>query len=136
MSRRARSGDRTPSDRRQVGLTVPRTVKQRMTAAAQVLDWSVGDWVLAAAAEHGAAVPTMDLARRPGVPDATFTTLYLTADERDEIDDQAVARRLNRSAFVTAVAQLALGADQDRVVASLRTGEDVPLGRVTSGRGR
>ncbi len=64
MSRRSRSGDHTPSDRRQVGLTVPRAVKERMRAAAEVLDWSVGDWILAAAAEHGPRVPSIEL--RPG----------------------------------------------------------------------
>lgn len=131
MSRRARSGDQTPSDRRQVGLTVPRGVKDRMTEAARLLDWSVGDWVLAAAAEFGPQVPDIstELRRRPRVPDATFCALYLTADERDELDDQATARGVNRSAFVTATAQLALGAGLEDVVASLRDGRDVPLGR-------
>lgn len=130
MSRRARSGDQTPSDRRQVGLTVPRRVKERMTAAARVLNWSVGDWVLAAAAEFGPQIPsTVQLRRRASVPDATFCALYLTADERDELDEQASARGLNRSAFVTAVAQLGLGADRESVVASLQDGRDVVLGR-------
>lgn len=130
MSRRARTGDQTPSDRRQVGLTVPRRVKERMTAAARVLDWSVGDWVLAAAAEFGPQVPdtATELRRRARVPDATFCALYLTTDERDELDDQATARRLNRSAFVTATAQLALGAARNEVLASLEDGRDVPLG--------
>lgn len=129
VSRRARSGDRTPSDRRQVGLTVPRHVKGRMLEAAEVMDWSVGDWVLAAAAEHGGQVPDVRerLARRPRVPDATLCTLYLTDEERAELDDQAVARGLNRSAFVTAVAQLALGADPSAVAAGVLLGEDVPL---------
>ena len=129
-SRRARSGDQTPSDRRQVGLTVPRAVKERMTEAARVMDWSVGDWVLAAAAEFGPQVPSNPntLRKRPGVPGATFCALYLTAEERQELDDQATVHGLNRSAFVTASAQLALGADPDAVARSLQTGEDVPLG--------
>lgn len=128
-SRRARSGDRTSSDRRQVGLTVPRGVKERMTEAARLLDWSVGDWALAAAAEYGPQVPSTssELRRRPGVPDATFCALYLTAEERQELDDQATAHGLNRSAFVTASAQLALGASPEAVARSLETGEDVPL---------
>ena len=100
-----------------------------MTQAAQVLDWSVGDWVLAAAAEYGTQVPHMtDLRRRPAVADATFCALYVTAEERQELDDQAMARGLNRSAFVTATAQLALGADRDAVLRALHTGEEVALG--------
>ena len=130
MSRRARSGDRTPSDRRQVGLTVPRRLKEQMRAAAEVMDWSVGDWVLAAAAEFGDQVPDMsaELRKRPAVADATFCALYLTAEERQELDDQARARGLNRSAFVTVTAQLALGADRDAAVRALQTGEGVALG--------
>ncbi len=128
MSRRSRSGDRTPSDRRQVGLTVPRAVKEQMRAAADVLDWSVGDWILAAAAEHGPRIPAIELTKRPAVADATFCALYLTTEERQELDDQARARGLNRSAFVTASAQLALGADLDAVVASLTDGTPVALG--------
>lgn len=101
-----------------------------MAAAAHVLDWSVGDWVLAAAAEFGPHVPTRPagLRKRPAVPDATFCALYLTSEERQELDDQATIHGLNRSAFVTASAQLALGADADAVARSLETGEDVPLG--------
>lgn len=101
-----------------------------MTEAARVLDWSVGDWVLAAAAEFGPQVPTKlsGLRKRPGVPDATFCALYLTAEEREELDDQATAHGLNRSAFVTASAQLALGAEPDAVARSLQTGEEAPLG--------
>jgi hypothetical protein len=108
---------------------VPRAVKDRMSAAARVLDWSVGDWVLAAAAEHGPRVPDLRtrLARRPAVADATFCALYLTSDEREELDEQAVARGLNRSAFVTAVSQLALGAQPDDVVRGLQTGTEVAL---------
>ncbi len=130
MSRRARSGDQTPSDRRQVGLTVPRPVKVSMTAAADVMDWSVGDWVLAAAAEFGPKVPDLsqELRKRPAVPDATFCALYLTTDERDELDEQATARGLSRSAFVTACAQLALGSTAEDVAAGLMRGIDVPLG--------
>lgn len=128
MSRRSRSGDQEPSDRRQVGLTVPRRVKERMTAAAQALDWSVGDWVLAAAAEHGERLPAaLTVARRRAVPDATFCTLYLTAEERAELDEPAVARGLNRSAFVTACAQLALGARLPDVIDAVEQGTDLEL---------
>lgn len=130
MSRRARSGDATPSGRRQVGLTVPRRVKEQMTAAAQVLDWSVGDWVLAAAAEFAPQLPdtTTRTRKRRAVADATFCALYLTDDEREELDEQATRHGLNRSAFVTATAQLALGADRDDVMRSLQTGQEVALG--------
>jgi hypothetical protein len=120
---RSRRGDRAPSERRHVGMTVPRSVKQRLLEAADVMDWSAGDWVLAAAAEHGARLREhlegSEVRKRPVVPEATFTALYLTPEERAELDDQAVACRLNRSAFVTAVAQLALGDDPDVVVAPL-----------------
>lgn len=112
---RSESGDRRPSERRHVGLTLPRAVKDQAREAAAEFDWSVGDWVLAAAAEHGpalrAALGTVRVARRHQVEDAAFTGLYLTPDERDELDDQAIACGLNRSAFVTAVARLALGAE-------------------------
>ncbi len=110
MTRRARSGDATPSDRRQVGLTVPRALKEHMRAAAEVMDWSIGDWVLAAAAEFGPRVPSRTegrMKKRAAVPDATFCALYLTGEERQELDDQAQHHGLNRSAFVTASAQLA-----------------------------
>lgn len=127
MSRRSRSGDPTPSDRRQVGLTVPRGVKASMVEAAEVMDWSVGDWVLAAAAEFGPRVPQVRVRKRPAVQDPTFCALYLTADERDEIDEQATARGLNRSAFVTACAQLALGAREQDVAEGLVAGTEVPL---------
>ncbi|MFW5934192.1 MAG: hypothetical protein ACOCT8_05640 [Actinomycetota bacterium] len=127
---RSRRGERGPSDRRHVGLTLPRELKQRVIDAADVLHWSVGDWVLAAAAEHGpclrTALGTLALRRRPRVHDAAFTALYLTAEERDELDDQAVACGLNRSAFVTAVARLGLGEDVEVVVADLRDAADVP----------
>lgn len=129
MTKRARSGDSTPSDRRQVGLTVPRRLKRSMTEAAEVMDWSVGDWVLAAAAEFGPQVPEVAVRRRPAVQDSTFCALYLTSDERDELDEQARARGLNRSAFVTACAQLALGAGAQDVEAALVAGTDVPLAR-------
>lgn len=134
MSKRARSGNPTPSDRRQVGLTVPRSLKRSMTEAAEVMDWSVGDWVLAAAAEFGDQVPDMssELRKRPAVADATFCALYLTAEERQELDDQATARGLNRSAFVTVTAQLALGADRDGALRALQTGEEVALGSSSS----
>lgn len=121
---RSRSGDRSPSERRHVGLTLPRPVKQAAIDAGALLGWSAGDWVLAAAAEHGpalrAALGEVEVRKRPHVPDAVFAALYLTPDERDELDDQAVACGLNRSAFVTAVARLGLGDDLERVVAELR----------------
>jgi hypothetical protein len=121
---RSRSGDRTPSERKHVGLTLPRTVKEEAIEAARVLEWSAGDWVLAAAAEQGPALRDrlgqVTVRKRPKVEDASFTALYLTPDERDELDDQAVACGLNRSAFVTAVARLALGAELDAVVDDLR----------------
>lgn len=123
---RSRSGDRGPSDRRHVGLTLPRSVKRAAGQAAAVLEWSVGDWVLAAAAEEGPRLRerlgTVRLPRRPQVDDATFTAIYLTSEERQELDDQADACGLNRSAFVTAVARLALGDDLDEVVTHLRPG--------------
>lgn len=131
MTRRARSGHREPSVRRQVGLTLPRHLKEQVLAAAAVMDWSAGDWVLAAAAEYGRQVPGPSQAthgrKRPRVPDATFCALYLTPDERDELDDQARDHGLNRSAFVTASAQLALGASRDDVRRGLQEGVDVPL---------
>ena len=121
---RSRTGDQRPSERRHVGLTLPRELKQRVIASAEVLAWSAGDWVLAVAAEHGpalrAALGTVRVRKRPRVDDAAFTALYLTPEERDELDDQAVACGLNRSAFVTAVARLGLGEDVEVVVASLR----------------
>jgi hypothetical protein len=89
-----------------------------------VLEWSTGDWVLAAAAEQGPALRErlgeVTVRKRPRVEDAAFTALYLTPDERDELDDQAVACGLNRSAFVTAVARLALGDDLEEIVTGLR----------------
>jgi len=122
---RSRSGSRTPSQRRHVGLTLPRTVKERLLEASAVMDWSAGDWVLAIAAEQGprlrGALDGREVRKRPTVPEAAFTALYLTPEEREELDDQAVACRLNRSAFVTAVAQLGLGDDLDEVVAPLLT---------------
>jgi len=120
---RSRRGDRDPSERRHVGLTVPRRVKADLIAAAGALDWSAGDWVLAAAAEHGpdlqAALGDIEVPKRHTVEDAAFTALYLTPDERDELDDQAIACGLNRSAFVTSVARLALGEELEEVVAPL-----------------
>jgi hypothetical protein len=121
---RSRSGDQAPSARKHVGLTLPRRVKEEALEAARVLEWSAGDWVLAAAAEEGPALRErlgeVAVRKRPKVEDAAFTALYLTPDERDELDDQADACGLNRSAFVTAVARLALGADLEEVVTSLQ----------------
>ncbi len=121
---RSRRGDRAASERRHVGLTVPRQVKEQLLEAAAALDWSAGDWVLAAAAEFGpqlhAALGEVELRKRPRVEDAAFTALYLTPDERDELDDQAVACGLNRSAFVTSVSRLALGEEVAAVVEPLR----------------
>ena len=122
-TKRSRTGDTSVSERRHVGLTLPRRVKEQVIAAAAVLDWSAGDWVLAAAAEHGRVLQEtlgeVEVRRRPRVEDATFTALYLTPDERDELDDLAVACGLNRSAFVTSVSRLALGEEMDAVVAPL-----------------
>jgi hypothetical protein len=104
-------------------MTLPRSVKDRLLEAAEVMDWSAGDWVLAAAAEHGRRLAEhledREVRKRPAVPDATFTALYLTPEEREELDDQAVACGLNRSAFVTAVAQFALGDEPADVLATL-----------------
>lgn len=128
---RSRRGERTPTDRRHVGLTLPRPIKDRMLEAAATLEWSAGDWVLAAAAEHGSRLlpPHGDVAhagsaqqplrRRARVEDPSFTALYLTLDERDELDELARASGLNRSAFVTAVSRLALGDPSDEVRAGL-----------------
>ena len=122
-TKRSRTGDTSGSERRHVALTLPRRVKEQLIAAAAVLDWSAGDWVLAAAAEHGRvlqeALGEVEVRRRPRVEDATFTALYLTPDERDELDDLAVACGLNRSAFVTSVSRLALGEELEAVVAPL-----------------
>ena len=118
------TSDSAPTTRRHVGMTLPRVVKEGMLEAASVMEWSAGQWLLATAAEQGPrlreALGTVSIAKRPRVEDATFTALYLTADERDELDDQAIACGLNRSAFVTAVARLGLGADVEQVVADLR----------------
>jgi uncharacterized protein (DUF1778 family) len=126
-TRRSRSGSSEPSERRHVGMTVPRRVKDEMRRAADVLEWSVGDWVLATAAEHGPtlleALGSVEIRKRPKVEDATFTAIYLTPDERDELDDQARAGRLNRSAFVTAVARLGLGDELEDVVTTLRAAD-------------
>ncbi|TVR27939.1 MAG: hypothetical protein EA387_00710 [Nitriliruptor sp.] len=120
---RSRRGDRPPSQRRDVGLTVPRWVKAELLDAAAALDRSAGEWVLAAAEEYGRALhdalAEVEVRRRPRVDDATFTALELTPDERDALDDQAVACGLNRSAFVTSVSRLALGEELDAVVAPL-----------------
>ena len=116
--------ERDPSRRRHVGLTVPRAVKEQALEAAGVMRWPLGTWVLAAAAEHGPrlreVLGEVRVAKRPKVVDATFTALYVTDDERAELDDQARACGLNRSAFVTAVARLALGEEVDAVCDDLR----------------
>jgi hypothetical protein len=126
-TRRARSGAQAPTGRHQVGLTVPRDLKDRMLEAAGVLEWSLADWVLAAAAEFGPQVPAIPgLKRRQAVPDVTFCALYVTPEERAELDDQARYLDMNRSAFVTAVAQLALGANTESVERGL-TGEPVEI---------
>jgi hypothetical protein len=118
------SDDRRGSGRRHVGMTLPRRVKDGLLEVAAVMEWSAGQWLLAAAAEEGPrlreALGRVSVAKRPRVEDATFTALYLTVEERDELDDQAVACGLNRSAFVTAVARLGLGEDLDAVVGDLR----------------
>jgi hypothetical protein len=105
-------------------------VKEEALESARILEWSAGDWILAAAAEEGPALRErlgqVSVRKRPKVEDAAFTALYLTPDERDELDDQAVACGLNRSAFVTAVARLALGADLDEVVAGLQEAANPP----------
>ena len=122
-TKRSRRGDRAPSERKHVGMTLPRPVKEQVVAAAALLEWSVGDWILAVAAEHGPAVVELlrgrGVRRRPKVEEATFTALYLTPDERDELDDQARSCGLNRSAFVTAVAQVGLGEPLEDAVAPL-----------------
>lgn len=124
MTRRARSGDAASSDRRHVGCTLPLPVKQDALEAARAFDWSLGDWVLTAAAENGptlrAALTASPPAKRRRVPHATFTALYLTAEEVAELDDQAVACGCNRSAFVTAVLRLARGDDLASVLDELR----------------
>ncbi|MFP4311257.1 MAG: hypothetical protein ACLFS9_04645 [Nitriliruptoraceae bacterium] len=125
-TKRSRQGSQQASERSHVGLTVPRPIKVRLLEAAAALEWSAGDWVLAAAAEHGptlrAELGDRQVRRRPRVEDAAFTALYLTPDERDELDDQAVACSLNRSAFVTSVAALALGEEMEVVLARLVDG--------------
>ncbi len=123
MSERTSAPAGSGPRRRHVGLTLPRHVKERVLEGAELLGWPVGRWVLTAAAEHGPALRAQlgeaAVRRRPKVADATFTALYLTDDERDELDDQAVACGLNRSAFVTAVARLALGEGLPDVLADL-----------------
>ena len=119
----SRRGDRERSEGRHVGLTVPRQVKQRLLAAAAAQGRSAGAWVLAASAEHGPdlqdALRVVQLRRRPRVDDAAFAVLELTPEERDRLDDLAVACGLNRSAFVTSVSRLALGEELEVVLAPL-----------------
>lgn len=137
---RSRRGSREASDRRHVGLTLPRAVKEEALAAAGALEWSLGDWVLAAAAEHGGRLhearsqaPSPE--RRASVPDATFAALYLTAEERAELDETAVACDMNRSAFVTAVARLGLGAALEEVVTREESGTGERPARAVAGNG-
>ena len=98
-------------------------MKAALLEAAAAAGRSAGEWVLAAAADHGAALQEalgqVELRRRPRVDDATFAALSLTAEERDELDELAVSCGLNRSAFVTSVSRLALGEELDVVVAPL-----------------
>jgi hypothetical protein len=115
--------------RRHVGVTMPRDVKSWMVEAASAMSWSAGDWVLAAAAEHGPrlqeAVSGGQTVRRQQLADPTFTALYLTDDEREELDDLARACGVNRSMLVTCVTRLARGADVDEVAtAALATVEE------------
>lgn len=122
-TRRARSGSRDNVGRRHVAVTMPRARKQDALAAAQLLEWSLGDWVLAAAAEHGpalvAALDGQDRTRRGQVDDAVVVGLYVTLEERAELDDQVSSCRVSRSGFVTAVAGLALGLALDEVLDEL-----------------
>lgn len=112
------------SSRRHVGVSLPRAVKHEMLAASDAIGWSAGKWLLAAAAEKGtvlqAVLGSLQVRKRTNLEDATFTALYLTEDERDEIDDQAKACGVNRSAFITAVARLALGQELDDVIEELQ----------------
>jgi len=129
-------------ERKHVGLTMPRRVKGSMMEAAGALEWSAGDWVLAAAAEQTpvlrAGLTGMSVRKRPAIEDAAFTALYLTPDEREELDESAVACGLNRSAFVTAVSRLALGEAIDDVVRPIRAVDPpaVPDPSETSGAAR
>ncbi len=122
-TKRSRAGKGGGEPRKHVGLTLPRPVKAWLLEAGEVLDWSAGDVVLAAAAEHGGrlreALDGREVPRRPRVEDPAFTALYLTAEEREELDELAVACRLNRSAFVTAVSKLHRGDEMAGVVADL-----------------
>ncbi len=122
-TRGSRPGDRGSSQRRDVGLTLPWRVKADLLAAAGARDWSAGEWVVAAAAEHGpkllAALGQVEVRGRLRVEDAVFTVLSLTTDARDELDGMAIGCGLNRSVFVTSVARLALGEELEVVVDSL-----------------
>ena len=111
------------TQRRDVGLTVPEALKQQLLAAAAARDLSTGDWVLAAAAAHGPALRDalrpLEVRRRPKVDGAAFAVLQLTSEERDHLDDLAVACGLNRSVFVTSVSRLALGEELEVVLAPM-----------------
>lgn len=141
VTTRSRRGDRPPPELLEVGLTLPRRVKAELleaaagsaraegvapsegSARAEGSARSAGRWVLAAAADHGSALQDAlgqaEVRRRPRVDDATFVALALTSDERDELDELAVACGLNRSAFVTSVSRLALGEELEVVLAPL-----------------
>ena len=120
---RSPGGDRRRPELREVGLTLPGRVKAALLEAAAAAGRSAGEWVLVAAADHGAALQEalgqVELRRRPRVDDATFAAVALTAEERDELDERAVSCGLNRSVFVTSVSRLALGEELDVVVAPL-----------------
>ena len=124
MEHRPGAGDE--DRRRHVGMTMPRAVKEQMLSAAEAIGWPAGRWALTAAAEHGPglqeALRGRAVLRRVPQADPAFAALYLTLDERAELDDLAVACGLNRSAFVTAVARLALGQSIEDVRASLVPG--------------
>ena len=112
-SQRAAS-DRAASDR---------AASQRSALQRAALQRAAGEWVVAAAADHGRwlqdALGEREVRRRPRMEDAAFSALSLTPDERDELDEMAVACGLNRSAFVSSVSRLALGEEMDAVVAPL-----------------
>ena len=100
-----------------------RVASDRAASQRSALQRAAGEWVVAAAADHGRwlqdALGEREVRRRPRMEDAAFSALSLTPDERDELDEMAVACGLNRSAFVSSVSRLALGEEMDAVVAPL-----------------